>query len=161
MGPRLVGSDGAVRPGLPGLGGDFAVYASGGVRGHDRLDVAKQARHPFQRPGIDVRKVDPGRRDPPGDGQPPRSVAVVQDSLFPAQGAALAVHRLARDPGDLRDAGGGDGKPFDGEIARVDPGSRDMLCPGLIRAIVRIEIDYRRARIGGPASLTFYGRRLR
>ncbi len=39
--------------------------------------------------------------------------------------------------------------------------SRDMLLPGLVRAIVRIEIVYRRARVGGPASLTFYGRRPR
>lgn len=39
--------------------------------------------------------------------------------------------------------------------------SRDMLFPGLVRGIVRIEIVYRRARVGGPASLTFYGRRPR
>lgn len=39
--------------------------------------------------------------------------------------------------------------------------SRDMLFPGLIRAIIRIDIVYRRARVGGPASLRFYGRRAR
>lgn len=39
--------------------------------------------------------------------------------------------------------------------------SRDMLFPGLIRAIVKIEVEYRRARVGGPAALTFYGRRAR
>ena len=37
--------------------------------------------------------------------------------------------------------------------------SRDILFPGLIRAIAKIEVNYRRARVGGPASLTFYGRR--
>lgn len=36
--------------------------------------------------------------------------------------------------------------------------SRDMPFPGLIRAIVKIEIEYRRARVGGPAALAFYGR---
>jgi hypothetical protein len=39
--------------------------------------------------------------------------------------------------------------------------SRDMLLPGLVRAIVRIEIVYRRAKLGGAASLTFFGRRAR
>lgn len=46
-------------------------------------------------------------------------------------------------------------------VIKAGSRSRDILLPGLVRGIRHIEVRYRRVRLTDPASLTFYGRRIR